>query len=65
MGSGTCVGICPSVFAHDAEGLVEILNERPPPEVWAAVMDAVSACPSEALSIEPELGDTDPPGEAP
>jgi ferredoxin len=52
LGSGTCVVLCPAVFDHDADGIVEILDERPPAEAWPKVMEAVAACPSEALSVD-------------
>ena len=53
MGSGMCALIAPEVFTQDdTDGRVVLLTEDPPAEVAAEVAEAVSNCPSGALSLQ-------------
>ena len=49
VGSGTCEALAPELFEVGDDGVVELLG--PVPADDAEVRDAVSACPTGALSI--------------
>ena len=50
VGSGTCEALAPDLFEVGDDGVVELL--RPDPEGDdAEVREAVSACPTSALSL--------------
>ncbi|MFF7144261.1 MULTISPECIES: ferredoxin [Streptomyces] len=52
VGAGQCVLAAPAVFDQDEEeGLVLVLDERPPASRSDAVQKAVWACPSGALVL--------------
>lgn len=52
VGAGQCVLAAPAVFDQDeAEGLVLVLDEKPPVSQSDAVHQAVRACPSGALAL--------------
>ncbi|MEU6606470.1 ferredoxin [Streptomyces shenzhenensis] len=52
VGAGQCVLAAPAVFDQDEEdGLVRVLDERPPVSQSDAVHAAVRACPSGALVL--------------
>jgi ferredoxin len=46
VGAGQCVLAAPDVFDQDDDGIVTVLDEKPPPEQWAAARDAADVCPS-------------------
>jgi ferredoxin len=49
-GSGTCVLIAPEVFnQRDDDGIVILLDERPPVEFHSIVHEAASVCPGAAI----------------
>ncbi|MGN9845666.1 ferredoxin [Nonomuraea sp. H19] len=49
--AGTCVLIAPEVFdQRDDDGIVILLDERPPEELHPIVHEAVSVCPGAAIS---------------
>lgn len=51
IGAGLCVVAAPAIFAqNDDDGLVVVLNDRPPADQHAAVREAARLCP--ALVIE-------------
>ncbi len=53
IGAGMCVLTAPAVFDQsDADGLVEVLVDRPSEADAAAVREAVKLCPSGALRLE-------------
>ncbi|OMI35646.1 ferredoxin [Streptomyces sparsogenes] len=53
VGAGQCVLAAPAVFDQDEEeGLVLVLDERPPVSESNAVHEAVWACPSGALVLQ-------------
>ena len=55
IGSGMCALNAPAVFDQDAEeGLVLVLDARPDAAAIGAVREAVSLCPSGALSLVDE-----------
>ncbi len=51
IGCGTCVALCPASFKWDDSGIKaeEII---PPGDTAAAIKDAASACPTQAISLE-------------
>jgi ferredoxin len=52
IGAGQCVLTEPSVFDQsDADGRVELLIDRPGPELLPDVREAVALCPGHALSL--------------
>ncbi|MFE7974444.1 ferredoxin [Streptomyces shenzhenensis] len=52
VGAGQCVLAAPAVFDQDEEdGLVRVLDERPPVSQSDAVHEAVRACPSGAVVV--------------
>ncbi|NUP49252.1 MAG: ferredoxin [Catenulispora sp.] len=52
-GAGMCALNAPDVFDQDPdEGLVVLLDPKPPHELHRAVHDAVGLCPSSAISVE-------------
>jgi len=53
VGAGMCALTAPRVFDQDIEeGRVVLLNDRPRPEDVEAARQAVSLCPSGALSLQ-------------
>ena len=52
QGHGVCESEAPEVFKVSKTGVVEILDEVPPPELRAQVEAAVKFCPTHALRIE-------------
>ncbi|HEY3686048.1 MAG TPA: (4Fe-4S)-binding protein [Streptosporangiaceae bacterium] len=51
IGSGQCVLTEPAVFDQDDDGIVTLLNDRPEGEEAAHARDAVTLCPSRAITI--------------
>jgi ferredoxin len=51
-GAGQCVLAAPKVFDQRDDGIVSLLNEAPPKELYAAVREAASVCPGAAISLE-------------
>lgn len=52
VGSGQCVLTAPDVFdQRDSDALVELLDERPPPEQADAVRNAAAGCPAAAITV--------------
>jgi ferredoxin len=56
MASGSCRRAAPEVFGSTPEGWVTLLDDRPPPEVRAAVVRAAESCPVAAIDV---IDDTD------
>jgi len=51
-GSGMCVLNAPGVFdQRDEDGIVVLLDERPPAGMWREVRDAEAGCPSQAIEV--------------
>ncbi|MER7003636.1 ferredoxin [Dactylosporangium sp. NPDC000555] len=53
VASGQCALLLPQVFdQRDEDGVVVLLDERPPPALREAARQAVLGCPSGALRID-------------
>lgn len=48
---GQCVMAAPEVFAIDAEGWQQVLQERPDESLRDKVEAAVDACPTQAITL--------------
>jgi len=57
-GAGNCTRLAGTVFDQSEEGTVVLLARYPGAEQVDAVLDAVDACPTGAIEVEP------PPDEA-
>ncbi|WP_413105621.1 ferredoxin [Streptomyces sp. Inha503] len=51
VGSGQCVLAEPAVFDQDDDGIVVLLTDQPNNQVAARAREAVTLCPSGALSL--------------
>ncbi|MCW2511051.1 MAG: hypothetical protein JWR11_93 [Mycobacterium sp.] len=49
--NGLCVAAAPDIFDLAGDEVVDIVDSEPPPALEAAVRDAVTACPKQALRI--------------
>jgi len=47
-----CMGILPEVFEVRDDDFLYVLEENPPEELRDKLMEAVRACPKNAISIE-------------
>jgi ferredoxin len=47
-----CMGIAPEVFEVRDDDFLYVLDEHPPEEMRERIMEAVRACPKNAISIE-------------
>jgi ferredoxin len=55
IGSGACVLACRQVFSQrESDGVVELLQERPPLELLQKVQKAAAACPAHVFIVEEE-----------
>lgn len=55
IGSGSCVLACSQVFhQRDSDGVVELLQERPPLELLRHIQRAVADCPAQVFVLEQE-----------
>jgi ferredoxin len=51
--AGHCTVIAPGVFdQNDDDGVVVLLDPRPPASLQTAVRNAARRCPSQAISLE-------------
>ncbi|MCT2584628.1 ferredoxin [Actinophytocola gossypii] len=51
-GAGTCVLLAPDVFdQRDEDGIVVLLDERPPGDLHETVREAASVCPGVAITV--------------
>jgi ferredoxin len=46
-----CMGIVPQVFEVRDDDLLYVLDENPPEELRAKIMEAVRTCPKNAISV--------------
>ncbi|WP_207394119.1 ferredoxin [Actinomadura formosensis] len=54
IGAGLCVLRLPDVFdQNEDDGTVMLLRTRPDPDQEATVLNAVKACPTGALRVDP------------
>ena len=51
VGSGTCEALAPDVFEVDDDGVLVVRRPEPGEDELPDVRDAVSACPTRALSL--------------
>lgn len=52
IGSGLCTLLAGEVFdQNDEEGVVVLLDERPPPHLHGAVREAVNRCPAAVIRV--------------
>ena len=58
-GHGVCVAVCPQVFALTVDGYAEANRSEIPPELQAAVVDALESCPERAITITRGPSDVD------
>jgi ferredoxin len=53
QGYGNCIKTAPEVFElDDATGLSRVILPDPPPELHAAVAEAVRTCPMQAIEAD-------------
>jgi len=52
MSNAQCMMAAPEVFEVREDGLLYILNETPPEELRAKVIEAARLCPTQAITIE-------------
>ncbi len=52
QGHGNCMADAPEVFLVDEKGKLTLLQETPPEPLREKVQNAVSYCPSGAISIK-------------
>lgn len=50
--NGVCESIAPDHFEVDDQNFLQVLKEDVSPEETASVEDAVTSCPTQALSLE-------------
>lgn len=50
--NAVCMGILPEVFEVRDDGFLYVLNEHPPESMREKLREAVSSCPTGAISIE-------------
>jgi ferredoxin len=50
--TGGCAQIAPEVFEVRNDGYLYILQEEPPEDLHAAVIEAADVCPTGAISLE-------------
>ncbi|KHF43549.1 ferredoxin [Saccharomonospora viridis] len=54
-GAGSCVLVAPDVFdQRDEDGVVVLLDPRPPERLHAACREAASVCPAAAITVMEE-----------
>lgn len=60
IASGSCVLICPQVFAQrESDGVVDVLNAHPELQILKTLRAVVDGCPAEVFSIEDEQNTTE------
>lgn len=53
VGAGQCVRVAPEVFdQREEDGVVVLLLENPPAEVFERVREAAILCPSMAIDVD-------------
>ena len=51
-GAGQCVMLAPKVFDQRDDGIVVLLDERPPADLLESVREAATVCPGAAIRLE-------------
>lgn len=55
VGAGQCVFAAPDVFdQRDEDGIVILLDENPPDELWEDTREAAHVCPALAIVVDDE-----------
>jgi ferredoxin len=55
IAAGQCVLNAPEVFdQRDQDGIVELIDENPPPEQYEAARRAARLCPAEVIALGEE-----------
>jgi len=49
--NAVCMGIVPEVFEVGDDGILRLLNDRPPEELWDKVHMAANNCPTGSITI--------------
>jgi ferredoxin len=49
--TGYCVELVPDVFELPIDGPARVLQPLPAPELWAAVQEAETVCPTRAITV--------------
>lgn len=49
--NAVCMGIAPEVFEVRDDGFLYVLDEHPPEELRSKIQEAVSSCPTGAISL--------------
>ena len=52
IASGACRLAAPKVFGQDEDGVVTVLDARPPPDQQGAAREAAIGCPAAVITIE-------------
>ena len=52
VSSGSCARVCPEVFELRDDGYLYVLQEEPPEELRARVLEAEELCPTAAITVE-------------
>jgi ferredoxin len=52
IGCGLCAGICPEIFAMDADGKAQAADKKIADGVMERAKDAELQCPTSAIKIE-------------
>jgi ferredoxin len=52
--NGLCMGIAPEIFEVRDDDFMYVLDEHPPEKFRQKVLQAVNACPTQALSVVEE-----------
>lgn len=53
IAAGNCVMLAPEVFdQRDEDGVVVLLDENPPEELYGKIRAAASACPANVIRLE-------------
>ncbi len=50
--NAVCMGVAPEVFEVRDDDLLYVLNENPPEDMRAKMVEAVDRCPTQAITIE-------------
>ena len=63
VGAGKCVLSTSEVFdQRDEDGVVKLLQDEPPEELYEKVLGAARKCPSKAIKVEQLAKDSPPAG---
>jgi ferredoxin len=52
IASGACWSVAPELFRQSEDGVVALIDERPPSELHVKARAAAAACPAAVITIE-------------